>query len=52
MPIPSELARYRDEDDFVQRFLVPLFRRIGFEIIANYGKREFGETYWLEKLTA
>ena len=44
MPIPSELARYRDEDDFVQRFLVPLFRRIGFEIIANYhGKREFGK---------
>ena len=43
MSIPSELAGFRNEDDFVQRFLVPLFRRVGFEIIANYhGKREFG----------
>jgi hypothetical protein len=44
MPIPAELTQYRDEDDFVQRFLIPLFRRIGFEIVANYhGKREFGK---------
>jgi len=44
MPIPAELSAYRDEDDFVQRFLVPLFRRVGFEIVANYhGKREFGK---------
>jgi hypothetical protein len=44
MPIPAELTAYRDEDDFVQRFLIPLFRRLGFEIVANYhGKREFGK---------
>jgi len=44
MPIPNELSMFRDEDDFVQRFLVPLFRRLGFEIVANYhGKREFGK---------
>ena len=44
MPIPAELAPYQDEDAFVQRFLIPLFRRVGFEIVANYhGKREFGK---------
>jgi hypothetical protein len=44
VPIPSEFSAFRDEDDFVQRFLVPLFRRLGFEIVANYhGKREFGK---------
>lgn len=44
MAIPSELSQFRDEDDFVQRFLIPLFRRIGFGIVANYnGKREFGK---------
>jgi hypothetical protein len=44
MPIAKELADFADEDDFVKRFLVPLFRRMGFEIVANYhGKREFGK---------
>lgn len=44
MSIPSELSTFRNEDDFVQRFLIPLFRRVGFAIIANYhGKREFGK---------
>lgn len=44
MPIPAELSQFRDEDDFVQRFLIPLVRRLGFEIVANYhGKREFGK---------
>ena len=44
MPIPLELAQYGDEDAFVKRFLLPLFRRMGFEIVANYhGRREFGK---------
>lgn len=44
MPIAKELMGFADEDDFVKRFLIPLFRRMGFEIVANYhGKREFGK---------
>jgi hypothetical protein len=36
MPIAEELVQFQNEDDFVKRFLVPLFRRLGFVIVANY----------------
>ncbi len=43
MAIPSELS-YRDEDDFDQQFLIPLLRRLGFSVVANYhGHAEFGK---------
>lgn len=44
MSIPAELSTYESEDDFVKRFLLPLFVRMGYGIVANYhGKREFGK---------
>lgn len=43
MPIPPDLA-FDNEDDFVQRFLVPLLTRLGFQIPVNYhGKQELGK---------
>ena len=43
MPIPSELT-FENEDDFNQRFLIPLLRRLGFSVVANYhGHAEFGK---------
>lgn len=43
MTIPKEF-QYRNEEDFVQRLLVPLLHRLGFSIVVNYhGKREFGK---------
>ena len=43
MAIPKELE-YQNEDDFVQRFLIPLLQKLGFSVVANYhGKSEFGK---------
>lgn len=43
MPIPNELT-FSDEDAFNQQFLIPLLRRLGFSIVANYhGRSEFGK---------
>ncbi|MGO9312847.1 MAG: hypothetical protein ACLQDI_08930 [Syntrophobacteraceae bacterium] len=43
MPILNELLGFRDEDDFRQRFLIPLLSRLGFSMLVDYhGKREFG----------
>ena len=43
MPIPTELA-FSDEDEFSQQFLIPLLRRLGFSVVANYhGHAEFGK---------
>jgi hypothetical protein len=43
MAIPKDF-NYKDEDDFIQRFLVPLLQRLGFALVVNYhGKREFGK---------
>lgn len=43
MAIPPEL-KYDSEDDFVQRFLIPLLQRMGFSVVANYhGTSEFGK---------
>jgi hypothetical protein len=38
---PKEFA-YVSEDDFVQRFLIPLLHRLGFSLVANY-HRSHGE---------
>ncbi|HYV38545.1 MAG TPA: hypothetical protein VE988_22870 [Gemmataceae bacterium] len=44
MPIPREFAAaYSSEKDFVDRFIVPLFRRLGFALIyERQGANEFG----------
>ncbi len=43
MTIAKEFSHFDDEADFTQRFLVPLLKRLGFEIVVNYhGTREFG----------
>ena len=43
MAIPAEF-NYRNEDDFVQRFLIPLLHRLGFSVVVNYhGTQEFGK---------
>lgn len=44
MPIPKELRQYSSEDDFTQRFLIPLLQRLAYSVVMNYhGKREFGK---------
>lgn len=44
MAMPAELANYTSEDDFVQRFLIPLLFRLGYSVVANYhGKKEYGK---------
>ena len=45
MPIPKEFkSQYQDEADFITNFLVPLLRRLGFSIVAEYhGGKEFGK---------
>ena len=44
LAIPGELSGYADEEAFVRGFLVPLLRRMGFSIVADFhGKREFGK---------
>jgi hypothetical protein len=35
MAIPKEFA-FASEDDFIQRFLIPLLHRLGFSVVANY----------------
>jgi hypothetical protein len=43
MALSPELAAYSDENDFVQRFLVPLLGRLGFGIVVNHhGQSEAG----------
>jgi hypothetical protein len=43
MAIPQELQAFSSEDDFVQRFLIPLLARLGLPVVVNYhGKREAG----------
>jgi hypothetical protein len=41
MSIPKEFT-FANEDDFVQRFLIPLLYRLGFSVVANY-HRTHGE---------
>src|SRR5687768_1567002 len=44
MAIPDQLASFTSEDDFVQRFLIPLLFRLGYSVVVNYhGKREHGK---------
>ena len=43
MALSPEFTGYADENDFVQRFLVPLLGRLGFGIVANHhGQSEAG----------
>ena len=43
MAIPAEFA-FANEDAFVQNFLIPLLRRLGFSLVVNYhGRTEFGK---------
>lgn len=43
MPIPPELT-FSNEDAFNQEFVIPLLRRLGFSVVANYhGHAEFGK---------
>lgn len=35
MAIPKEF-NFASEDDFIQRFLIPLLHRLGFSVVANY----------------
>lgn len=43
MALSTELQTYANEDDFVQRFLLPLLSRLGLGVAINYhGKREAG----------
>ena len=43
MSILQELSHFKDENDFVQRFLVPLLSRLGLGVVVNYhGKSEAG----------
>jgi hypothetical protein len=37
--IPSEFT-YASEDDFIQRFLIPLLHRLGFTVVANYHRTQ------------
>lgn len=41
MTIPAEF-KFASEDDFIQRFLVPLLTRLGFSVVNYHGTREFG----------
>lgn len=43
MVFPAEF-RYSNEEDFVQRLLIPLLQRLGFSLVVNYhGSSEFGK---------
>lgn len=43
MPIEKALG-FQNEADFTSRFLVPLLRRLGYSVVAEYhGQREFGK---------
>jgi hypothetical protein len=39
---PAEF-RYANEDDFIQRFLIPLITRMGFYVVNYHGVSEFGK---------
>ena len=44
MPLEAEFKTFGNEADFTSRFLVPLLRRLGHSIVAEYhGQREFGK---------
>src|SRR5947208_1568790 len=43
MAFPLEF-KYTNEEDFIQRFLIPLLQRLGFSLVVNYhGHSEFGK---------
>ena len=43
MPIEKSLD-FQNGADFTSRFLVPLLRRLGYSVVAEYhGQREFGK---------
>ena len=43
MPIPADFD-YKSEDEFNQRFVIPLLHKLGFAVVANYhGASEFGK---------
>ena len=43
MPIPPEFD-YTNEDDFTQRFLIPMLQRLGYLLVVNYhGHAELGK---------
>jgi hypothetical protein len=42
MAFPTELASFKCEDDFIQRFLIPLLKRLGFSVVNYHGTREHG----------
>jgi hypothetical protein len=39
---PKKLTSYTSEDDFIQRFLIPLLKRLGFSVVNYQGKSEHG----------
>jgi hypothetical protein len=39
MAIPKEFT-FASEEDFVQRFLIPLLHRLGFSVVANYHRTQ------------
>ncbi len=42
MAFPKELEGYTSEDDFIQRFVIPLLKRLGFSVVNYHGKSEHG----------
>ena len=42
MAFPQELRSYANEDDFIQRLLIPLLNRLGFSVVNYHGKSEYG----------
>ena len=43
MAIPTEFD-YANEDDFNQRYVIPLIHKLGYSVVANYhGSTEFGK---------
>ena len=42
MAFPKELDSYSNEDNFIQRFLIPLLKRLGFSVFNYHGTREYG----------
>lgn len=45
MPIPGELKYEGEirEDQFIQKFLIPLLQRLGYQVVNYHGQREFGK---------
>jgi hypothetical protein len=49
MSFPAEF-KYANEDDFIQKFLIPLFNRLGFSVVNYHGPREFGRDLILAEI--